>query len=217
MSTALRPLRQIIWDWNGTLLDDAAYCLHLTDGLLRQHRLMPMETLEVYREKFGFPVIDYYASIGFGNDIFPTVAVQWMDGYMKDEASIPLQSDAIDVSERFRQAGLHQVIISASKLENLQRQLDSRPYFGFFDDPCGLNDIYAGSKVDIAKKWMQDHAVRPDETLLIGDTLHDLEVARAIGCTCMLVENGHQSKRRLNEAGADTAPCLSAIADRILS
>ena len=201
------PIRWIIWDWNGTLLDDAAYGLDVTDRLLR------METVEHYRERFGFPVIDYYASLGFDHFIFPDVAVIWMDEYMRGDASIPLQKDAVRTAERFRDHGIQQVIVSASKLENLKAQLKLRPQFDFFDPPCGLSDIYAGSKVDIARAWMQRRSVSPDETLLIGDTLHDLEVARAVGCRCVLVENGHQSKERLQAAGARTFPNLTAIAD----
>jgi len=207
------PIRWIIWDWNGTLLDDVAYGLALTDRLLRLFHLEPMETVENYRERFGFPIVDYYAALGFDRFIFPTVAVIWMDEYMRGDASIPLQKDAVRTAERFRDHGLEQVIISASKLENLQAQLKLRPQFVFFSPPCGLSDIYAGSKVDIARAWMQRQGVSKNETLLIGDTLHDLEVAQAIGCRCVLVENGHQSKKRLQAAGARTFPNLTAIAD----
>ncbi|MBR4501129.1 MAG: HAD family hydrolase [Clostridia bacterium] len=208
---AFKDITHIIWDWNGTLLDDAAYCLDLTDRLLRIFRLKPMETLENYRERFGFPVIDYYGHLGFDRQIFPEVAVIWMDAYMKNEKTIPLHLDAAEVTEKIRQLGIRQVIVSASKLENLLLQLASRPQFAHFDPPRGLGDIYAGSKKDIALKWMADTGADPERTLLVGDTLHDLEVARALGCGCILVENGHQSAPRLRAAGARTAANLTEL------
>ncbi len=208
---AFTDITHIIWDWNGTLLDDAAYCLDLTDRLLRIFRLKPMETLENYRERFGFPVIDYYERLGFDRQIFPEVAVIWMDAYMKYEHTIPLHADAAEVTEKIRRRDIRQVIVSASKLENLLSQLASRPQFAHFDPPRGLGDIYAGSKKDIALKWMADTGADPKRTLLAGDTLHDLEVARALGCECVLVENGHQSASRLRAAGARTVPNLAGL------
>ncbi len=207
----LKDITHVIWDWNGTLLDDAAYSLDLTDRLLRIFRLEPMGSLENYRERFGFPVIDYYGKLGFDRQIFPEVAVIWMDAYMKNEASVPLHRDASETTERIRREGIRQVIVSASKLENLHRQLASRPFFGHFDPPRGLGDIYAGSKKDIALGWMADAGADPEKTLLVGDTLHDLEVARALGAKCVLVENGHQSASRLRAAGAVTVPDLKGL------
>ena len=204
----------IIWDWNGTLLDDAAYCLDLTDRLLRIFHLPQMGNLEVYRERFGFPVIDYYERLGFDRQIFPEVAVIWMDAYMKNEMTVPLHPDAAPVTDRIRDMGIRQVIISASKLENLLAQLETRPQFGCFDPPRGLGDIYAGSKKDIALKWMAESDAEPGHTLLVGDTLHDLEVANALGARCILVENGHQSRARLRAAGADTVENLTALLRR---
>ncbi len=208
---SLEKVTDVIWDWNGTLLDDAAYCLDLTDRMLRAFRLQPMETLENYRERFGFPVRDYYASLGFDPLIFPEVAVLWMDSYMHDEASIPLHKDAVETAEWFYRKNMRQVVISASKIENLQKQLETRPYFDHFDPPCGLGDIYAGSKADIALKWLRSHQDDPGRVLLIGDTLHDLEVARTLGCSCVLVENGHQSRARFRAAGAVSCPDLTAL------
>ena len=205
----------VIWDWNGTLLDDAAYCLDLTDRLLKIFRLPQMGSLEVYREKFGFPVIDYYAKLGFDRQIFPEVAVIWMDAYMKNEKTIPLQPGAAEVTARIREKGIRQVILSASKLDNLLLQLSSRPQFSHFDPPRGLGDIYAGGKVDIALRWMAETGAKRENTLLIGDTVHDLEVASALGAGCILVENGHQSRRRLRAAGADTVKDLSVIPSQV--
>ncbi len=48
------------------------------------------------------------------------------------------------------------------------------------------------------------------ETLLIGDTIHDFEVAREIGADCLLIANGHQSKGRLLTCGV---PVLNSLTE----
>ena len=51
--------KHIIWDWNGTLLDDAWLCVDVINGVLSR-RNMSTISLRQYQELFNFPVIDYY-------------------------------------------------------------------------------------------------------------------------------------------------------------
>ncbi|MBR6525388.1 MAG: HAD family hydrolase [Clostridia bacterium] len=206
----------IIWDWNGTLLNDVQYGITLINRLLREYHKPELESIQAYHRVFTFPVKNYYAAIGFGDDIFDEVAVKWMDAYMKDEACCPLRTGAVEIANLFHSKNIRQVVISASKLSNLHIQMASRPYFSFFDAPRGLGDIYAGSKIDISLDWMKTSGAKPENTLLIGDTLHDKAVADALSCRCILVENGHQSREALLQSGAAVARDLFEAADMVL-
>ena len=54
----------VLWDWNGTLLDDVALCVDALNRLLRIYHYPQQYSLAQYREIFGFPIEDYY-SFGF--------------------------------------------------------------------------------------------------------------------------------------------------------
>ena len=203
-------IRNVIWDWNGTLLNDVPFCVDITNALLRRYGLRPFADIREYRSRFSFPVKDYYASIGFGPEIFVTVAHEWMDAYMRGEHICPLNPHAVEIADAFHRENFTQVVISASKIENLKLQLASRPHFSCFCAPVGLNDIYAGSKTDLAVRWMRDNRIDPDETVFIGDTLHDWETAKAAGCRCILADIGHQSRERLSLSGC---PLVSSLPD----
>ena len=43
----------VVWDWNGTLLDDMGFCLDITNRLLMSRGLTPIRDLEDYRERFS--------------------------------------------------------------------------------------------------------------------------------------------------------------------
>ncbi len=58
---------------------------------------------------------------------------------------------------------------------------------------------------------MKARGLNPERTLLIGDTLHDYDVAQALGCKCILVANGHQSRKRLLSSDAKVYSCLNEI------
>ena len=54
----------VIWDWNGTLLDDATACVAAINALL-ERRLLPQVTHQQYLDIFDFPVRNYYLQLGF--------------------------------------------------------------------------------------------------------------------------------------------------------
>ena len=89
--------------------------------------------------------------------------------------------------------------MSASKLDMLKGQLDKLDILDMFDEVLGIDNIYATSKLPIGLEFIKDKD--PNECLMIGDTLHDGEVARAMGVECVLVANGHQSKNVLAQSG----------------
>ena len=60
----------IIWDWNGTLLNDVGTAIDSINYLLKDRKLSPL-TLDRYLEVFTFPVQNYYEQIGFSRQWTP--------------------------------------------------------------------------------------------------------------------------------------------------
>jgi phosphoglycolate phosphatase len=70
----------------------------------------------------------------------------------------------------------------------------------YFDRISGINDHYANGKLESAKSVLEEMGLNSDKCCLIGDTLHDYEVAKAMGCHNVLIANGHQNIKRLEES-----------------
>ena len=209
-------VRQVLWDWNGTLLDDLAYAIGVRNRSFPAFGLSCIGCVEDYHAQFTFPVRTYYERAGVTDENFDAVAHAWMDEYVRGCAEIPLHGDALETLERFRRAGLTQVILSASKLEVLRRQLSYYPLDGYFDRVLGLSDIYARSKEKIGRAYLEGCGVAPEDTVMIGDTLHVAEVARALQVRCVLIARGHQSKETLLKAGVPVDSSLAEAAERVL-
>lgn len=205
----------VIWDWNGTLLDDLHLSVRIINQLLEK-RSLPSLSTDRYREVFTFPVKDYYRKIGFDFDTepFEIPAREYIDIYNRDVSSCGLQSSATDVLQRLQSKDVRQLILSAMEQKPLVENVKQNNIFPFFELVCGLDNHYAASKLDNGKQLLEDAAVSPKEVLLIGDTIHDFEVAKAIGCNCLLVANGHQSHERLAETGCEVIDSLSEIPNR---
>lgn len=210
------PWTYVLWDWNGTLLDDVQTAVDVNNDIFPGFGIQPLKDVEAYHRVFCFPVREYYRALGVTDDMFDDVANAWMRGYMERSKTCCLMPHAIEALEAFHQAGLGQAILSASKKEYLHMQLAKYPIGQYFQAALGLNHIYATSKVDLAKGFLKDHGVDPKKAIFLGDTLHDAEVAQAIGCDCLLIEGGHQARSTLLKAGVPVFENLKKAKDYIL-
>ena len=202
----------IIWDWNGTLLNDAETCLVTMNNILGR-RNMPGLTLELYKEVFSFPVIEYYQKIGFdfSKESFEALSVEFIDAYNQALGSAPLVRNAEKILEYFKKAGKENVIISAMKSDMLKKSVAEKGIESYFTNILGIENIYAASKSKLATDYVKKRSLDVDDIVLIGDTTHDYEVAREIGCRCILVADGHQSEERLRTAGVEIIPVLTDL------
>ncbi len=192
----MRP-SHILWDFNGTVLDDLAPCIKSINELLKKYGLPELSDAERYKEVFEFPVQNYYAKIGFDFDktSFDILAVEWVDLYNKYNEPLKLCPNVVKALKAVRKAGIPQLILTASKTEMVQDQLSRLGIGGYFDGIIGLDNIHARGKSDIALEWK--NKVKPENPVMIGDTEHDAEVADLIGAKCLLVSCGHMSAERL--------------------
>jgi len=202
----------IIWDWNGTLLNDVDIVVETINQLLNDRNLTLL-TIGRYLDVFTFPVRDYYEQIGFDFRIepFEIPALQFITIYNKAVDACGLHKEVVPLLSRLQGEGYRQFILSAMEQEQLEKTVTNNEISSFFEDLCGLNDHYAVSKVANGKSLITKHGLNPERTLMVGDTIHDYEVAMAIGCKCVLVANGHQSKQRLLKSGAQVFDRLDEI------
>ena len=191
----------IIWDFNGTLFADIDAGIVSVNTMLKERSLPEIPSVEAYREVFRFPVIDYYRDVGFDfeTEPFDVLAPIWIELYNKNSANAPLQEYAKETLEEFKRLGIPQLLLSATEINMLKGQLKTLGITAYFDEIMGLDNIHANSKKAIALDWAEKNPnARP---LFIGDSLHDAEVASAVGADCVLVANGHQSRARLEPCG----------------
>lgn len=204
--------KTIIWDWNGTLLDDADICLASINTMLKARNL-PLLSLESYRDVFTFPVIEYYKKVGFNFSLEPwePVAMEFINLYLHALPTSGLTVFAVETLEKFKNKGYRQAIISAMQHDELIKSVTNLGIYPYFDFIGGIGDHYGGGKIENARNYLALSGIDPSQTTLIGDTIHDSEVANELQCNCILVATGHQSIPRLRETGRRVIADLSGI------
>ncbi len=186
------PYTDLIWDFNGTLLDDVDACLKSANDLLRAHGLKELECVTNYRALFGFPIIDYYRRMGFDFEklSYADLAVEWVTLYRKHSMGAGLFATVKPTLEKVAQKGIRQWILSATERGMLEDQVCELGIRSYFEDILGLDNIQAHSKEALGVQWRAAH---PNASVLfVGDTDHDASVARAMKADCILLTTGHQ-------------------------
>lgn len=190
--------RHFIWDWNGTLVDDLGITLDITNSLLGSLGKQPISA-DWHRDVFELPIIHYYRTIGVSVDeeSLHRLDKTFHDAYEAGCAHLGLFHDVAPALKRLHLANASHSILSALPGDILSAHVKHFGIQDYFRSVLGREGKLAGSKVDAGRRLMTSLGLSRQETLIIGDTIYDHEVAVALGCDCALVSRGHQSARRL--------------------
>lgn len=205
--------KHIIWDWNGTLLNDTWLCVKVLNDLHRKQGLAEIDEA-IYRENFSFPVIEFYNWLGFdtSEEKFKQLSHEFISGYEAEWLkTCKLHAETVSTLIDIDKSGITQSVLSAAKQEALEIGINHFDIANHFIGLVGIDNIYADGKVSQGKSWIKQLPFKPTEVVLIGDTLHDLEVANAIGCDAILISHGHNSRKRLVASGATVVDSWQAL------
>ena len=213
-----RPCRWIIWDWNGTLLDDTAAALDAFNAQLTARGCRKI-ALDFYRAHFAFPVKPFYALCGIdlAHEDWDRIAREYHAAYAREPKA--LNREAVAALERVKAAGVRQCVLSALRQDLLEAAIEEAGIRGYFDFVYGTDNLDGAGKMDRAHELMaqlygRGRASRPatSDIVVIGDALHDREVADALGVRCVLCAQGGHCAERLRAVAPTGDTLLDAVA-----
>src|SRR5688572_1482162 len=122
---ALHAYQTVVWDWNGTLLDDLDYCLQIANEIFGERGLAALSR-ERYREIFDFPVRLYYERAGLILDEagFRALSVDFCARFERQLHGVPLFSRAAELVQLLATRGTRQLVLSNAEQGSLLRQIE---------------------------------------------------------------------------------------------
>jgi haloacid dehalogenase superfamily, subfamily IA, variant 1 with third motif having Dx(3-4)D or Dx(3-4)E len=201
----------IIWDFNGTLIDDLDASVASVNDMLGRRGLPPI-TRERYHALIAVPIVRFYEQL-FDLEATPmdVLMPEFQVGYEQHFDLAHPGDGALEALEGFRRAGVHQVVLSSLRTERIELILAKYGLTNYFGQIMGADDDLCSEKATRGLCWLQESGVEPQNVLVIGDLVHDFEVAQALGARCALLGCGHQGTRELAATGAPVYPDLHAL------
>ena len=204
--------RHVLWDWNGTVVDDVEISIETINGLL-QARGLPEITVARYREVFDFPVRDYYLRLGFDlqAEDFGDLAREFITSFEARFHTCELRPGIAETLGALGERGAEHSVLSATEQGKLRTQVETLGMTSSFSALVGADNLLAAGKIARGRKLLGQLDAAPEQVVLVGDTVHDAEVADAMGIGCVLLDGGHHSTQRLQRTGAPVVTDLDAL------
>jgi len=208
----MKEYKVIIWDFNGTLIDDINAALASVNDMLTRREL-PIISFEQYASYVDTPIIKFYEHI-FDNLYsmdFGEIAVEFNEGYEKHLPDRAVMANAEEVLKYFNSKGKLQTVISATHIDKVNNRLTEFGLSDYFDKILAHNNLIAEDKTHLAVGYFEEKGISPSEAVVIGDCVADFKMAQTLGCDCILTTQGHQSRKEFAETNAVVIDSLAEL------
>ena len=190
-------IRNIIFDWSGTLVDDLPPVIEATNAVLT-HYGKPVMDRPTFLREFCLPFMLFYERVlpGVPLDELDEVFIRAFEASKLPATILP---HAKDFLEFCRQRGCRMFVLSSALEKQLREQGRAAGIHDFFEH------IYAGvlDKREKIGEILASNELRPEETAFIGDMEHDIATARSAGLLSVAVLTGYDSREELTASGPD--------------
>lgn len=200
----------LVWDWNGTLLDDLSLVITATNVAMTGIG-GPAVAADRHRRRFRRPIADYYGEL-LGRELTPAefaeLDVAFHEAYRRGLVKVGLAADAEAAmrawpgTQSLLSMWLHDELVptvAGFGLDGLLRRIDGRRHA-----------IGGGYKADSLREHLAALELSGADVVLIGDTVDDADAADEVGAACVLYTGGLTHPDLLLARGVPVADTLVA-------
>lgn len=211
-------MRHVVWDWNGTLLDDLTVVVAAVNDTLATLGRQPI-TNEEYGAHYTRPVRLFYEKLlsrPVADDEWHSIDDEFHRSYGEQVAAAPLADGATEALRAVTGAGMTQSLLSMywhTELVPAVRRFGIDRHLIRVD---GLRGEAGDRKEEHLRAHLQalaadlGRSVPAQEVLVVGDALDDADAARALGAHCVLYDGGAHPAEQLATAGVPVVSSLPA-------
>ena len=198
----------LVWDWNGTLLDDLTLVVSSTNQTFASIGGRSVYSDE-HRRRFRRPVAEFYAEIlerAIDEEEFEELDRIFHEAYRVGLTTIPLVADAEAAIKSWTGT---QSLLSMWFHDELVPAVESRGLAGVFARIDGRpTEVDGGLKAGHLARHLAELGVAGEQAVLIGDSVDDADAAASVGAVCVLYTGGFTDPTRLRETGLPVADTL---------
>ncbi|HYQ73063.1 MAG TPA: HAD-IA family hydrolase [Gammaproteobacteria bacterium] len=204
-------IRLIVFDWDGTLMDSEAQIVACLHASIADLSLEPM-TDDTVRNVIGLGLREAIDMLVPGrDDAFHRAFVEAYREHWFAHQGSNLFAGAREVLEVVRDQGLKLGVATGKARRGLLRVLDQTGLGGWFDATRCADETCSKPHPQMLLELMQETGVAPQQTLMVGDTEYDMEMATHAGVGKVAVRSGVHSEARLNRH--EPLVCLDRVTD----
>jgi phosphoglycolate phosphatase-like HAD superfamily hydrolase len=198
----------LVWDWNGTLLDDLSLVVSATNHAFAAVGGRVVDADE-HRARFRRPVAEFYAEIlerALGEEEFGEIDRIFHDAYRLGLTTMTLAADAKEAITSWPGT---QSLLSMWFHDELVPAVETYGLAGVFTRVDGLRTEVGGHlKAGHLAEHLAGLGLTGEQVVLIGDSLDDAAAADSVGGRAVLYTGGFTDPVRLRASGRPVADTL---------
>lgn len=203
----------VIWDFNGTLINDVLTAVCSVNDTLKKCNL-PLTNVEEYRRNMDMPITKYYEKhFDMSCVSFDFLSKEYHRGFEKYHHLLTPALGAAETVKQLHNRGIRQCVVSSFEQNRLMQLLEEFAFLPYLDGVCGAADNDCVSKIERGCRWIKEQGIDPKTALVVGDLSHDCELAQALNASCLLFSGGHQDKERLQKCGVKVIDDIREVLD----
>lgn len=193
-----RNYRLVVFDWDGTLMDSAGAIVACMQAAAVDLGLAPPGG-EAARQVIGLGLHDALSQVlpGVPANEYQRVAERYRHHYLAQDHELSLFDGALDLVEELSAAGYLLGVATGKSRLGLNRALDSSGLKGYFHATRCADECNSKPAPDMLLEIMCELGATPDQTLMVGDTTHDLQMAKNAGVSALAVGYGAHTREAL--------------------
>jgi len=204
-----------VFDWDGTLMDSQAHIVASFQSSIRDLALPPKDDNEI-KNIIGLGMKEAInALFPQGDDSFHVLLMErYRYHYLIDSQSrSELYPGAHEALEKLTQLGHLLAVATGKGKTGLKRVLKETGLGPFFHSTRCADETSSKPHPQMLLEIMEELDMQPDETLMIGDTEYDLEMASNAGVASLAVSTGvHERERLLSH---NPVACIAHIGEML--
>lgn len=190
-------MRNFLFDWSGTVVDDLPPVVEATNAVLLRYGLEPMDR-EQFRRQFSLPFTAFYERL------LPGVGIEELEQVFRpamaaSEAIVTVIPGALEFLHRCQAEGCRMFVLSSAPPEAVLVQAETLGLAGFFEK------IFAGvrDKRLRIRGILEEEGLNPQDTAMVGDMRHDVHAAQSAGIRSIAVLTGYEYPEVIAESRPD--------------
>jgi phosphoglycolate phosphatase-like HAD superfamily hydrolase len=185
-------MKNIIFDWSGVVKDAVTSQVWLVNRFLTRNGIENL-SVEKFKEEWVQPYDLFYKKY------VPSFSHKDEGEYYKEGILSPdcpkaePFTEVVELIKVLKKRGYHLALVSSDFPETITKEMEEYGLVGMFDDV--VTDVH--NKTESVKNLIEKYNFKPEETYFIGDSNHEVEVARELGIIGVAVTWGLCNEKRL--------------------
>ncbi|MFC1648232.1 HAD family hydrolase [Nanoarchaeota archaeon] len=203
-------IKLVVFDWNGTILADARLSWKADDIIFEKFGNGQI-SFKQFQDTFEIPVNIFYEKNGLSQEKaeanLEEIRETFHNTYEELAKHARTRHGARKLLKWLQKNNIPAVLLSNHTVTGIDHQIKRLKIDNYFAAVLANSTrgdaFHSATKTEKLRKYMETHSYKPEEVMIVGDTVEEYEIGSEMGLKTTLITDGYHSLERLKKCNCD--------------